>query len=68
VIGRGLNDYDRIFSILVEAGYDGWISIEDGVNGMDEMRDSVDFLLEARQKWFGGSIANSVRALAARSN
>ncbi len=61
VIGRGLNDYDRIFSILVGAGYDGWISIEDGVNGMDEMRDSVEFLLASREKWFGGSTANTVR-------
>jgi sugar phosphate isomerase/epimerase len=30
VIGRGLNDYNRIFAILREAGFDGWISIEDG--------------------------------------
>ncbi|MBI3881155.1 MAG: sugar phosphate isomerase/epimerase, partial [Verrucomicrobia bacterium] len=30
VIGRGLNDYDRIFSILKRAGFHGWISIEDG--------------------------------------
>lgn len=68
VIGQGLNDYDRIFSILVDAGYDGWISIEDGVNGMDEMAASVDFLRSARETWFGGSTANSVRALeAARS-
>jgi sugar phosphate isomerase/epimerase len=65
VIGKGLNDYDRIFSILVGAGYDGWISIEDGVNGMDEMRDSVEFLRESREKWFGGSTANTVRNLEA---
>src|ERR1700741_3549421 len=37
VIGKGLNDYDRIFSILKGAGFDGWVSIEDGVNGMDEL-------------------------------
>lgn len=53
VIGRGMNDYDRIFAILAEAGYDGWISIEDGVNGLDEMRASAEFLVAAREKWFG---------------
>lgn len=57
VIGRGLNDYDEIFRILTRAGYDGWISIEDGVNGMDELRQSVGFLLDARERWFGGSTA-----------
>ncbi|SDK86342.1 sugar phosphate isomerase/epimerase family protein [Nonomuraea jiangxiensis] len=61
VIGRGLNDYDRIFTILVEAGYDGWISIEDGVNGFDELRASADFLRAARDRWFGGSTAVRVR-------
>ncbi len=30
VIGRGLNDYDRIFSTLAAGGFNGWISIEDG--------------------------------------
>jgi sugar phosphate isomerase/epimerase len=55
VIGEGLNDYPRIFGILVDAGYDGWISVEDGVNGMDEMRASVDFLRDARDRYFGGS-------------
>jgi len=44
VVGRGLNDYPRIFSILREAGYDGWISIEDGVNGLEEIRQSAEFL------------------------
>ncbi|MBB5789475.1 sugar phosphate isomerase/epimerase [Jiangella mangrovi] len=55
VVGQGLNDYDRIFAILTANGYDGWISIEDGVNGMDELRASVDFLKAARERWFGGS-------------
>jgi len=31
VIGKGLNDYDTIFSQLKEVGFDSWISIEDGV-------------------------------------
>lgn len=44
VIGKGLNDYDTIFSVLHSAGFDSWISIEDGVNGMDELRESVRFL------------------------
>ena len=44
VIGKGLNDYDTIFSTLRKQGFDGWISIEDGENGMDELRDSVAFL------------------------
>jgi sugar phosphate isomerase/epimerase len=44
VIGKGLNDYDAIFSTLRNEGFDGWISIEDGENGMDELRESVRFL------------------------
>ena len=49
VIGRGLNDYDRIFSTLAGGGFDGWISIEDGEGetveqGMDNLRSSVSFL------------------------
>jgi sugar phosphate isomerase/epimerase len=61
VIGRGLNDYPRIFSTLANNGYDGWISIEDGVNGMDDMRASVEYLREARDIYFGGSTAIHVR-------
>jgi sugar phosphate isomerase/epimerase len=44
VIGRGLIDYDAVFARLRSIQFDGWISIEDGVNGMDEMRESVNFL------------------------
>jgi sugar phosphate isomerase/epimerase len=62
VIGQGLNDYDRIFQVLVAQGYDGWISIEDGVNGMDEMVASAEFLQRARDTWFGGSHAARVDA------
>lgn len=43
-IGQGLNDYDAIFSILKGVGFDGWISIEDGVDGMDQLERSVAFL------------------------
>lgn len=53
VTGQGLNDYDAIFSILAEVGFAGWVSIEDGMNGMAEMKASVDFLKEMRAKYFG---------------
>jgi sugar phosphate isomerase/epimerase len=43
-IGRGLNDYDAIFSELARVGFDGWISIEDGVDGMEQLAESVAFL------------------------
>ena len=43
-IGKGLNDYDAIFSELKGKGFDGWISIEDGVDGMDQLARSVAFL------------------------
>jgi sugar phosphate isomerase/epimerase len=45
VIGTGLNDYSKIFTILRGAGFDGWVSIEDGVNGLEEIRQSAQFLL-----------------------
>ncbi len=44
VTGQGLNDYDAIFRILTEHRYNGWISIEDGMNGMREMAESLAFL------------------------
>lgn len=53
VVGKGLNDYDRIFSILAAAGYRGWISIEDGMNGMEEMAESLAFLREKVRQHFG---------------
>ena len=43
-IGKGLNDYDQIFSILKNAGFNGWISIEDGVDGFDQLQRSVAFV------------------------
>jgi sugar phosphate isomerase/epimerase len=52
VTGKGLNDYDQIFSILSGAGYNGWVSIEDGMNGMDEMKESIDYLKRMREKYF----------------
>jgi sugar phosphate isomerase/epimerase len=43
-IGKGLNDYDAIFSELKRVGFNGWISIEDGVEGMEQLERSVTFL------------------------
>ena len=44
VIGEGEIDFDAIFALLAESGFRGWVSIEDGVNGMDELRRSAEFL------------------------
>ena len=41
-IGKGLIDYDAIFRILARRGFTGWISVEDGMNGLDELARSVD--------------------------
>ncbi|MBT8180045.1 MAG: sugar phosphate isomerase/epimerase, partial [Eudoraea sp.] len=43
-IGKGLNDYDAIFTELKRINFDGWISIEDGVDGMEQLQRSVTFL------------------------
>ena len=43
-IGQGLNDYDAIFATLNSTGFDGWISIEDGVDGPEQLERSVTFL------------------------
>jgi len=43
-IGTGLNNYPTIFRTLFTTGFHGWISIEDGVNGLDEIKRSADFL------------------------
>ena len=55
-IGQGLNDYDAIFTELKRVGFDGWISIEDGVDGMDQLARSVGFLKQKiAQYWPGGA-------------
>jgi sugar phosphate isomerase/epimerase len=51
VTGKGLNDYDNIFNILKSVNYMGWISIEDGMNGMEEMKASIAFLKVMRAKY-----------------
>ena len=52
VIGKGLNDYDKIFSTLNSVGFSSWISIEDGMNGVDEIRESVRFLKTKIDQFF----------------
>jgi sugar phosphate isomerase/epimerase len=52
VTGKGLNDYDAIFRILAEHGYRGWVSIEDGMNGMEEMAESLAFLRRITARYF----------------
>lgn len=52
-IGRGLNDYDAIFTELRSVGFDGWISIEDGVEGFDQLERSVVFLRRKMAEHWG---------------
>lgn len=52
VTGKGLNDYDAIFQILADHHYKGWVSIEDGMNGMDEMAESLAFLRAMSAQYF----------------
>jgi sugar phosphate isomerase/epimerase len=51
-IGKGLNDYDAIFSELTRVHFDGWISIEDGVEGMEQLERSVAFLRKKFQQYW----------------
>jgi sugar phosphate isomerase/epimerase len=52
VTGKGLNNYPRIFEILAKNHYSGWISIEDGMNGMEEMAESLAFLRQMVSRYF----------------
>ena len=52
VTGQGLNDYHAIFRILAAHQYRGWISLEDGMNGMEEMVESLRFLREMSARYF----------------
>ena len=51
VTGEGINDYDAIFERLRRVNYGGWISIEDGMNGLEEMQKSLRFLQAMREKY-----------------
>ncbi|MSU62097.1 MAG: sugar phosphate isomerase/epimerase [Pedosphaera sp.] len=53
VVGKGLNDYPAIFTLLAKNRYSGWISIEDGMNGMEEMAESLAFLHQMVDRYFG---------------
>jgi sugar phosphate isomerase/epimerase len=57
--GKGLNDYDAIFRILSGVGFGGWISIEDGMNGLEELKRSVEFLKRKRAQYYGASASTS---------
>jgi sugar phosphate isomerase/epimerase len=50
--GKGMNDYDAIFRLLAAVQFSGWISIEDGMNGLDEIARSADFLKRKRAEYF----------------
>ncbi len=52
-IGKGMNDYDKIFSTLRSVGFNSWISIEDGLDGMDQLKESVAFLKGKIDRHFG---------------
>jgi sugar phosphate isomerase/epimerase len=52
VVGKGLNNYDRIFQILSIVDYKGWVSIEDGINGIGEILESAKYLHNMRSKYF----------------
>lgn len=54
-IGKGLNDYDAIFTELKSKGFDGWISIEDGVEGMEQLERSVTFVRKKIREYWGGT-------------
>ena len=54
-IGKGLNDYDAIFTELKRVGFTGWISIEDGVDGMDQLERSVTFLRNKMARYWPGA-------------
>ncbi len=51
-VGKGLNDYDAIFTELRSVGFDSWISIEDGVDGMEQLAESARFVRgKIQQHW-----------------
>ena len=51
-VGKGMIDYDAIFARLARAGFSGWISIEDGMNGLDELRRSAEFLRRKTAQYY----------------
>lgn len=55
-VGKGLNDYDAIFTELTRVGFDGWISIEDGIEGMDQLARSVTFLRRKMARYWPAAV------------
>jgi sugar phosphate isomerase/epimerase len=51
--GKGLNDYDAIFRELADVNFSGWISVEAGLSGLDEIARSVEFLKQKRAQYYG---------------
>ena len=66
--GKGLNDYDAIFRLLAEVGFSGWISVEAGLNGLDEIARSAEFLKRKRAEHFGELPVNIPGRLASSMN
>jgi sugar phosphate isomerase/epimerase len=53
VVGKGMVNYDKVFEILQSVDFKGWISIEDGMNGLEEIRDSASFLRRKIREYGG---------------
>jgi sugar phosphate isomerase/epimerase len=53
-IGQGMNDYDAILTELQGANFTGWISIEDGVDGFEQLQRSVAFLRKKMAQYWPG--------------
>ncbi len=54
IVGQGMNDYDQIFTMLNDAGFSGWISIEDGQDptvGFEHLAASAQFLRRMMAKY-----------------
>ena len=52
-IGKGLYNYDAIVRTLYGVVFDDEISVEEGVDGMDQLRRCVTFLPGKLEKHFG---------------
>ncbi|MCA9130357.1 MAG: TIM barrel protein [Planctomycetales bacterium] len=59
-IGKGLNDYDAIFAELKRVGFDGWVSIEDGMEGIEQLGRSVAFLKQKLAQYWPAETASSL--------
>ncbi|MDB6040388.1 MAG: sugar phosphate isomerase/epimerase [Verrucomicrobiales bacterium] len=59
IVGKGLNDYPAIFELLAKNRYSGWISIEDGMNGMEEMAESLSYLRRMVELYFGSQVSSN---------